>query len=639
VESWQPWDCLAVFKVRHILMGLFEGKLWRTRLVQALGAEKAASLLRGYQPGHLVIAPPGAEYDGAFLDGLHELQQHLAALDWLRDAPEAGSNNWAVAGSRTASGKPLLAGDPHRPLDTPNVYYQNHIACPAFDVVGLSFPGCPGFPHFGHNAHVAWCVTHAGADYQDLYLERFRTDGFVQYEFQGTWQRAEVSHEIIQVRDGQPVELDVTVTHHGPIIAGAPAKGHGLAFKYTATVTPNLGFQCLLPMLQATSVETLDDAMHDWVDPCNNLLCADVHGNIAYLHRGQVPVRPMANAWLPVPGWTGEYEWQGHIPFAELTRVRNPDTGYIVTANNRIASKDYPYYIALDFAPEYRARRILTRLAPLQNATVADMAAVHAERVSLPAQTYVKLLTQVQLLDPWAARAQEILLGWNGAMERDAVAPTIYSAFRLRLHQVIIEHLVGGVLAQEMFSSAGRGAPAHLRQLTSHLVTMAAHNDTTWLPPGIDWSTLVTQALVEGIADLRRRLGDDMDAWQWGLVHYTQPRHPLSAIFPEVAALLDPPSVPMGGDGDTPQAASYSPAAPYVMTNMSVARYVFDTADWNRSCWVVPLGVSGHPGSPHYADQAPIWGEIDLVPMLYTWKHITADANSTQQLEPAGRPA
>jgi penicillin amidase len=639
VESWQPWDCLAVFKVRHILMGVFEGKLWRARLVQALGPQRAANLLRGYQPGHLVIVPPGAVYDGPVLDGLQALQQHLAALDWLKDDPEAGSNNWAVAGSRTASGKPLLAGDPHRPLDTPNVYYQNHIACPEFDVIGLSFPGCPGFPHFGHNAHVAWCVTHTGADYQDLYLERFRTDGFVQYEFKGAWQRAEVRHETIQVRHGEPMELEVTVTRHGPIIAGDPARGHGIAFKYTATAAPNRGFQCLLPMLQATSVEAMDEAMRDWVDPCNNLLCVDVHGNIAYLNRGQVPLRPLANAWLPVPGWSGEYEWQGYIPFEELARVRNPDPGYIVTANNRIAGQDYPYYIALDFAPDYRARRIMARLQPMQQATVADMAAVHAERLSIPAQVYVKLLAQVTPLDTWSARAMEQLHGWNGAMEQDAVAPTIYSAWRLYLHQAIVEFLVGPALAEEMFTSTGRGAPNHLRQLTAQLVTMAAHNDTAWLPPGADWPTLAAQALAASVTDLRERLGDDMRTWQWGRAHYTQPRHSLSAISPDLAALLDPPGLPLGGDGDTPQAASYSPAVPYVITNTSVARYVFDTADWHNSRWIVPLGVSGHPGSPHYADQAPLWGEIDLIPMSYDWDCIIAEAESAQQLEPGGSTA
>jgi penicillin amidase len=190
-----------------------------------------------------------------------------------------------------------------------------------------------------------------------------------------------------------------------------------------------------------------------------------------------------------------------------------------------------------------------------------------------------------------------------------------------------------------MFATTGRGAPSHLRQLTAQLVTMAARHDTTWLPPGTDWPTLVAQALAVGVADLRQWLGDDMNTWQWGRVHHTQPRHPLSAIFPDVASLLDPPAVALGGDGDTPQAASYAAAAPYVMTNTSVARYVFDTTDWHNSRWIVPLGVSGHPGSPHYADQAPTWSDIDLIPMLYDWQHITTAAASQQRLEPIRRTA
>ena len=221
-------------------MGLFESKLWRARLVSALGPERAAGLLRGYQPGHLLIIPPGVDYDGPVLDGFKELSQGLEATSHLED-DGAGSNNWVMAGSRTDSVKPLLAGDPHRALDTPNVYYQNDIACPEFDAIGLSFPGFPGFPHFGHNAHVAWCVTHAMADCQDLYIERFRQTDAPEYQFEGQWKRAEVSHEVIEVRDGDPVEMDVAVTQHGPVIAGDPAGGYGIAFKYTATSEPNRG--------------------------------------------------------------------------------------------------------------------------------------------------------------------------------------------------------------------------------------------------------------------------------------------------------------------------------------------------------------------------------------------------------------
>ena len=635
-QPWQPWDCMAVFKVRHILMGTFESKLWRARLVNELGPERATTLFPGYQHGHLLVVPPGATYDGPIDDALEELSRGAETIKWLRET-DAGSNNWVLAGSRTASGKPLLAGDPHRALDTPNVYYQNHISYGGVDVIGLSFPGCPGFPHFGHNAYVAWCVTHASADYQDLYIERFSKDDPSLYEFEGEWKRAHVYHETVHVRDGQPVEFDVAVTHHGPIVSGDTAKGYGIAFRYTATAESNTGFQSIRTMVEATSAEEMDESMRDWVDPCNNFLIADVHGNIFYLNRGKVPIRSMANAWLPVPGWTGEHEWQGFIPFKDLARSRNPDTGYIVTANNKIVGNDYPYYIALDFAPEFRARRVTDRIVQIPRATAQDMAAVHAERVSIPARTYARLLAQVKPRDGLSARAAERLVGWDGTMDRDAVAPTIYSAFRNRLNRAILSHLLGP-LAEEALSSTGRGAPGHAGRLAALFVRAAQENDVSLLPPGTDWNEQMARALAEGVAYLHDRLGEDIDSWEWGKVHFSYPQHTLSRSFPELAHMLNPPSIPIGGDGDTPQAAGYSPADPFTVTSTSVARYVFDTGNWDNSMWVVPLGASGHPGSPHYADQALIWSEVKLIPMLYDWNHIAARSESHQSLTPRLEP-
>ena len=288
----------------------------------------------------------------------------------------------------------------------------------------------------------------------------------------------------------------------------------------------------------------------------------------------------------------------------------------------------------LDFAPEHRARRIKDRLTGMGKATVEDMRSVHTERVSIPATVYSRLLKGSEPTDDFGALVRKKLSEWDGSMERDSVAPTIYSAFRARLHEAVLRHHLGP-LADEVLTATGRGAPNHQRQIASRLATTASRNDTSLLPPGSDWQSAVAKALAEGVADLRERLGDDVDSWGWGTVHHTRPRHPLSALFPELAPVLDPPSVPMGGDGDTPQAGSYSPAEPFVMTGMSVARYVFDTSDWDNSGWISPLGASGHPGSLHYADQTPTWAEVDLVPMLYTWDRIAADAESRQTLEPA----
>ena len=614
-EPWQPWDSLAVFKVRHVFMGVFESKMWRARLVNILGPDITAKLLLGYQQGQLLILPPGTKYLGSYSEALEQLSRGAEAVNWLQEA-DAGSNSWVLAGSRTASGKPLLAGDPHRALDTPNVYYQNHIACPDFDVIGLSFPGVPGFPHFGHNNSVAWCVTHTSADYQDLFMERFRNGSDLQYQFKGDWFPAESYQETIEVRDANSVHLDVTVTHHGPVIVGEPAKGFGIAFRYTATAEANKCAEAFLPMLRAKSADDLEESMRVWVDPCNNFLFGDVHGNIGYRTRGQLPVRSKANAWLPVPGWTGEHEWNGVVPFEEMPATRNPDAGYIVTANNRVVGENYPHYIALDFAPGFRAQRITDRLMALSQARVEDMAAVHADRTSIPGKAFVQLISRLTPLDEGSAEAMDRLTYWNGIVDGDSVEPTIYHIFRNRLVSNILTPILGP-LADEGLKTQGRGGPSHMIRLKSRFHTMIEEDDRSLLSPGSNWNMEMAQALSEAIAQLKETLGEHMDSWRWGKIHYTRPRHTLSPCFPHLAQLLDPPQIPMSGDGDTPQAGSYSQSEPFIMTGMSVARYVFDLGKWDNSRWIVPLGASGHPGSRHYVDQAPVWAEVQLIPMSY----------------------
>ena len=333
-EPWQPWHGLVAYKVRHILMGVFESKVWRAQVVAKLGPEKASQLFPGFQPGYPVILPPGETYSGPLAHGLEELRQGAAALDYLSET-DAGSNSWVLSGSRTASGKPILAGDSHRALDTPNVYYQNQLACPEFDVIGLSFPGVPGFPHFGHNANVAWSVTHTSADYQDLYIERFKAgntgNGSLEYLFQDQWLPATIHQETIKVKGGGGVRIESIVTRHGPVISGDPGKGSGIAFKYTATEGPSPWADTLLSMLKAEDAPQLIESMREWMDPCNNFLFADIHGNSGYLCRGRIPMRPGVNGglngWLPVPGWTGEHEWQGYIPFDDLPPLPESGTG------------------------------------------------------------------------------------------------------------------------------------------------------------------------------------------------------------------------------------------------------------------------------------------------------------------------
>ncbi|MCH2508961.1 MAG: penicillin acylase family protein [Dehalococcoidia bacterium] len=628
-EPWQPWDGLTAYKVRHISMGVFESKVWRARMVREMGPEAAGKLFPGFEPGYLMILPPGSTSPGPLDEGLKELAEGAAGLNHLNEM-DTGSNSWVLCGSETATGKPILAGDSHRALDTPSAYYQNQVACPEFDVVGLSFPGVPGFPHFGHNGRVSWSVTHTAADYQDLYVERFQ-DG--KYLYKDRWLEAETHDETIKVRDGTDVHTKVTVTQHGPVIAGYPDQGSGLAFKYTATERASTWPEILWRMLRVENSKELVDSMSGWVDPCNNLLFADIHGNMGYLCRGRIPIRSRVNGWLPVPGWMGEHEWEGDIPFDELPVSINPPEGYIATANNRPVGDDYPHYIAIDFTPEFRVRLVTEGLKSLHRPTAEDMEQVHAQRVSIPALAYLGVVKQIDPKDAAIKAAKHLLLDWNGEMNANQVQPTIYSAMRDAMLKEVLETNLTEKLAYDAWHPADRGLGSFSNRLKARLVAMIEQDDRSLLPEGDTWPTAVARALSKAVATLSERLGGDMGQWQWERVHQARPKHNLSAAFPELAELLDPPAIPSSGDGDTPLQGGYSPANPATVTSLSVARYSYDPSDWENSLWVVPLGSSGHPGSPHYADQSETWRQVKMIPMGYDWGRIEASCETKQTLE------
>jgi penicillin amidase len=471
------------------------------------------------------------------------------------------------------------------------------------------------------------------ADYQDVFVERFDPKDPTRYEFRGEWRPADVRLETVTVRGDRPVHVEITVTHHGPVVLGDPRNGHALTLRYTATAEVNRTFDAFLPMLRATSADDLEAAMRPWVDPGNNLVFADVRGTIGYRTRGVVPVRATANAWLPVPGWDGAHEWNGAIPFEEMPAMRNPATGWIATANSRIADAGYPHYLGLDYGPDFRTRRLAARLETLTGATAEDMAAIHADRTSIPAQALVEVASRIDPLDARSRAALELLRGWDGSMDKDSAAATVYAAFRARLARDILDPLLGP-LAGDAFAHAPGPGVTHLARLRNRLAEWIREDDRTLLAPGDDWQRAMARALAGAVAGLQETLGPDPSGWAWGRLHVARPRHPISATIPEVADLLDPPAIAAGGDGDTVQAADFIPAAGFELAVASVARYVFDLGDWERSAWILPLGASGHPGSAHYVDQAADWAAVRLRPMRYGWTRLAAEAESYQRLEP-----
>ncbi len=634
-ETWENWHCITVYKMRNTLLGTFEPKLLRTRLAgNPDAAPTLVRLLNGYPNGHLVTVPPGEEYDGERLNGLASLSRALEEIDRLNEV-EAGSNAWSISGARTASGKPLVGGDSHRALDTPSVYYQVHLSCPDFSVIGHSVPGMPGALHFCHNEHVAWGMTYGSADTQDLFIERFRDeDGKRTYAFESEWREAEVLPERLFVKGSDLVDLEVTITHHGPVVAGDPGQGVGVSISDPGLIEGTPWVDAARDAMAARSVEELHTAFARWNDRVNNYAVADVKGTFGYLHEGRIPIRGEENGWRAVSGWDGKHEWRGYIPQDDLPRSINPETGYAITCNQRVAPSDYAHYVGVNFTPEFRARRIQRRLdrIPAGEATVEDMGSIHGERQSTPARVLVERLARTESDDERIRKALSYLRGWDCRMDRDHVAPTIYAETRSQLIERLTRHLFKS--EGDRLLSKEPGADAHVRLVALEITLGLQRGDESLLPDGETWDSILLDSLGQAMDRLDASLGPDLDEWYWGRVHRTRPSHPLSDTFPDAAEYLDPPSLGVHGDADTPLAGSYPLDARYTVSGLSVNRYIHDPSDWPNSRWIVPLGSSGHPGSPHYADQAELWADVEFIPQLWDWDEIQEQAETTQLLHP-----
>jgi penicillin amidase len=604
-EPWQPWECCAVFLVRHVVFASWQTKLWRGRLAVALGVE-AVARIEGADPREVpLIVPPGALFEPRVADPA-PIDAVLAATAPLVEA-SAGSNSWALAGEHTASGLPLVAGDPHRLVEVPGVYAQAHLACSEFDAVGLSFVGVPGLPHFGRTDDLAWCVTNANGDYQDLYVERFDDVP------------APTRTETIVVRGADTVTIECFATHRGPVVFGDVASGYAISLRSTALVEPSSGLGVLAPMLCARSVDELDDVMRDWVDPVNNLVSADASGAIAYRTVGRIPIRHAANAWGPVPAWTGDHDWTGVVPYDELPHARDPEVGRLVTANQRIVDDSYPYVLGLDYSRPDRATRVHARLEDLAAATVGDMAAIHADRRSLAADVWVDRLLAVDASDDWERAALDELRRWDRIVDAGSVAASIYVVVRDAVGKRVAHHPELAALRTPFADEpASTFQPVELR-LWVRLTGLLLRDDTMLLGPGETWASVLAAGLADGVAVLRSAFGDDLASWEWGGLHESAPRHPLSPTHPEWAERLDPAPVPMGGEWDTVFSAAHPAGFGFGVTSASVARYAFDLADRRNDAWVVPLGSSGDAASPHFADQRGAWAAARLLPIVTTW--------------------
>jgi penicillin amidase len=639
-------DSLLWGKVMSFNLGRNWGtELIRLRLAQKVGAELAADLEPRYpadnpitvagtgRRGRHAPAPPNGWGSDALRDALRQAVQLLGPPppDGLAGGPLPGiplgsgaSNQWAVAGARSVTGHPLLANDTHLPVSMPGIFYQAHLVGGRYDVTGVSFPGIPGII-IGHNAHCAWGMTTGWQDAQDLYAEKLNPANPRQYEVDGRWVEAQVVTEAIHVKGrAEPVSVEVTVTRHGPIVSQLVGIDAPLALRWVALDPTNL-IDSALAYNRASSWAEFRQALGKWETPAHNFVYADRAGNIAFLQAGRVPVRGQGYGMAPVPGWTGEHEWQRFLNLDELPQALNPAQGWIAVANNLVVDEAYPHFLSSDLENPSRAARVAELLAGSATLSPEDFARFQLDTTSALARRFVGHLVGLQPTNTREAAALELLRAWDCRMEPNSVAAAIYQVTRLRALHVVFDDALGELAEAYVGvdSSPVRDTTPYLGRSIVRLLNMLDDpRDVTWL---VDPATgvprargeVVHRALREALKLMKDALGEDMDTWTWGRLNQVVFSHPLGAVKP-LDRLFNRGPYPMGGDHDTLLRAVAKPQFPGEPVGVIAAmRFVADLSDWERSRMIVPGGQSGHVASSHYADLIPLWRDGQLLAMPY----------------------
>jgi penicillin amidase len=639
-ERWQITDSLTWIKFMDWMLSVnWEGELLRARLIARLGTQRAASLDSAYPEGAPITLPAGTDWSRI---GSGALARTKATRSYTGPPAEAGlgSNSWAVDGSRTASGAPLLANDMHLPLATPSIWYENHLCGGGYDVVGLSFAGLPGVIA-GHNGRVAWGLTAGFPDTQDLYIERLNPDDPHQYEFEGAWHDAEVLREEIAVKGAEPVVQEVIVTRHGPLIDGLVPEDSDqpLALRWTAHEPSDIA-GLIFDIARAYTCKEFHEGLRRWTGPAQNVVYADVEGNIGYTLVGRVPVRAEGHdGRAPVPGWTGEYEWRGYVPFEDWPHVINPPEGTLITANAKPVGDDYPYFLGSAWLPGFRAARIAELLDGASSLTVADFCRMQFDQKSVLARRVGQHLSRLESKIP--NLSSEVFQEWDGDLSADSSAAAIYEVFIRRLLYNLFDTVVDDSSIEPGLADrfVGKG-PHPLLAATSFcygsngraLLSQLLDDPRSPLLQGRSRDDLMLQSLREAIAYLKWELGPHVYDWRWGDLHQLTYVHPLGQVKP-LDRLFNRGPYPIGGDETTVWAAgSFYHSLDCGQVIGPVCRFVVDLGDLSRSRSLNAPGQSGQPGSRHYADRIQAWFQGDYHPMLYHREDVVLGAEAVLHL-------
>ena len=641
-RRWTPADSLIVVKL------FFEAlsNSWRLDVMREslsdLPAAKLAAMLPQTSPIDVLVVGrdipaktrsvqrvPTTNTDHELLVALEEdegIRSRSLARVGLYAESLAASNNWVVSGKHTASGKPLLANDPHLAPSAPSILHMVHLSAPGVRVAGVTAPGLPGVV-IGHNENIAWGFTNVGTDVQDLYFEKFDPEDPQRYQTPSGWQNAEIRHEAIKVRNAftdtatVTVVHDVTVTRHGPIVLERGGKRYAL--RWTA-IDPKLhnalGFY---RQNRARNWREFTTALETYTGPMQNMVYADTAGHIGYYAAGVVPIRKSGDGSLPYDGSTDAGEWTSFVPFDKLPHLFDPPSGIIVTANQRIVGNDYPYHLSYSWAQPYRARRILDLLQQNQKMTAEDFRRVLGDVYTIAGIGFAKQAAKIVRSDLRAEGDDELrktvaaMQTWDGLLNVDSRVAPVVAQMRIAFRSRIIKAALG----EERARSFGWS------NFDTTLDRILADQPKEWLPKEFPtYAALLRASNADAVQALTRTIGADQSQWTWGNMVKARFPHPL-ARAPLIGLQFTIEPFPQNGTGFMLGAT--------VNVGASVSmRLIADPSNWDNTQHGITLGQSGLPTSPHWKDQLPDWQSVTPRGLPFTEAAIARATKGTLVLEP-----
>ncbi len=596
-EPWRPADSIVWQKVMGLqLAGNWHDDVLRGQLSRKLDPKRVQELFPAYpQDAPVTLSPDGGR-------ALLEAEPTAAK-------PMPASNIWVVGGSRTDTGKPMLANDPHLAFRAPILWYLAEIDAPGLRLSGATVPGIP-FHLVAHNRRIAWGITATQADTVDLFVEK--PVGANAYKTPDGSKPFLSRDDVIRVKGAADVGITIRESRHGPIISDLVAKevagpGEVVAFASTVLAEGDLSMQALLRLNLAKDWNGFVAALKNLQAPVLNLGYADTDGNIGFYTAGQIPIRKSGNGMAPARGWTGEGDWTGWVPFAKLPQSYNPRSGVLVNANNKVTGDKYPYLLTATWPEGYRAQRIQDLLETHKPVALADMSAIQGDALSLQAVELKDLLTGLDFKSKPSRDAAHLVAEWNGRADRTRPEPLIFAAWLNRLNRAIFADEL-----KELFDAMG---PPRAQALVEVLTRRRYWCDDISTPEPESCEDLIERSLDLAVKDLSETWGPDMSKWTWGAAHRASFG---SAILGRVPVLKHFANLEIASDGDdyTVSRGTYLPdakATSFPQVHGAGLRAVFDLGDLANSRFVISTGQSGHPLSRHYADMMEAWRDNRLI--------------------------